>query len=156
MQKSKEFQKLQSAYNSMLTSFKNHNLEGVEKALQNITAQKDGFWSNMDTYLEAANEELQSLTLQYKDNDEYLKNLKSILEERGLNPDIDDNYLILGPLDLAVNILDKHLMLIMGKKKKRITDLEINKVAKMIEQTFRKLNSRFNANAFFKSAAMPK
>lgn len=150
MQKSKDIQKLQSAYNSMLVSFKNHNLEGAGKALTNIKALEESFWQNLESYLADAKSELSTLAEKYQDNDAYLQELKGMLEERGLNPDISENTLIIGPLDLVVNIEDKHLLLIMGKKKKRINDLEINKVAKLVEQSFKKLNSSFNANAFFK------
>lgn len=150
MQKSKDIQKLQSAYNSMLVSFKNHNLEGAAKALTNIKALEDSFWQNLETYLADAHAELNELSQQYQDNDAYLQELKGMLEERGLNPDISENTLIIGPLDLVVNIEDRHLLLIMGKKKKRINDLEINKVAKLVEQSFKRLNSSFNANAFFR------
>lgn len=150
MQKSKEIQRLQSAYNSMLVSLKNHNLEAAEKALSNIRTLENSFWQNLDVYLENAQSELDELSLQYQDNQVYLEKLKALLEERGLNPDISENTLIIGPLDLVVNIEDRHLLLIMGKKKKRINDLEINKVAKLVEQSFKKLNSSFNANAFFR------
>jgi hypothetical protein len=42
------------------------------------------------------------------------------------------------------------IMLNMGRKKQLITDLEINKVVRVIEQYYKKLNSSFNANSFFK------
>lgn len=37
-----------------------------------------------------------------------------------------------------------------GRKKKRITDLELSQVVKLIEKTYKKINSSFNPESFFK------
>lgn len=87
---------------------------------------------------------------EYADDAAYLARLKEALAERGLSPDETENSLILGPIEIVPSLKDYQLLLVMGRKKIRIKDLELSTVVKMIEQRFKKMNSSFNANAFFK------
>lgn len=44
MQKSKDLQKMHSAYNSLLSNLKKHNIEGAEKAIESIETMETEFW----------------------------------------------------------------------------------------------------------------
>lgn len=150
MQKSKDLQKIHSAYASMLNNLKKHNIEGAHKAITVIQSLEANFWQNINAYLTEAEEELKNLKESYSDNSAYLELLKKALEERGLTPDETENSLILGPMEVVANLEEYHLQLVMGRKKTRISDLELSNVTKLLEQRFKKLNSSFNANAYFK------
>lgn len=150
MQKSKDLQKIHSAYTGMLKNLKTHNIEGAQKSIAIIHSLEAEFWQNVEAYLAEAQEELTCLKENYSDNAEYLELLKQALEERGLTPDETENSLILGPMEVVANLEEYHLLLVMGRKKTRISDLELTKVTKLIEQRFKRLNSSFNANTYFK------
>lgn len=150
MQKSKDLQKLHASYAALLASFKNHNIETAQKSINSIKDLETDFWSNVDSYLEIADAELQALQSQYTSNASYLQELKTALSDRGIPCDQHENNLIIGPMQVLVNVEEYQLQLIMGRKKKRISDLELTKVVKLIEQTYKKLNYSFNANTFFK------
>lgn len=150
MQKSKELQKLHASYNALLTSFKNHNIETAEKSIANIIDLQDGFWDKVMDYLQMANPELETLQSLYTSNASYLQELHTALMDKGINPDVKDNSLLIGPMEVVVNVQEYYLQLNIGRKKKRITDLELGKVVKLLEQTYKKLNYTFNVNSFFK------
>lgn len=150
MLKSKEMQKLHASYTALLNSFKNHNIENAQKSIAAIHALQDGFWDNVNDYLKTAIPELEDLQGQYASNDSYLQDLLTALTDKGINPDVVDNTLLIGPMEIVINVEDYHIQLNIGRKKKRISDLELNKVTKMLEQTYKKLNYSFNVNGFFK------
>lgn len=150
MQKSKELQKLHASYNALLTSFKNHNIETAEKSITSIIDLQDGFWDKVNSYLEMANPELEALQGMYTSNESYLQELQAALIDKGINPDAKDKSLFIGPMELVINVEEYYIQLNIGRKKKRITDLELGKVVKLLEQTYKKLNYSFNVNSFFK------
>ncbi|MDZ4121305.1 MAG: hypothetical protein U1C33_02705 [Candidatus Cloacimonadaceae bacterium] len=150
MQKCKEFQRLHASYSALLSSFQNHNIETAQKSINNIKALEGIFWPIVDSYLSEVDTELKALQDRYISNEDYLHNLKATLEDKGINPDVAGNTLIIGPVEVQINVDEYHILLVMGRKKQRITDLELNKVTKLLEQTYKKLNYSFNANAFFK------
>ncbi|MCB5270429.1 MAG: hypothetical protein LHW56_01135 [Candidatus Cloacimonetes bacterium] len=150
MQKSKELQKLHASYTALLTSFKNHNIETAERSIANIIDLQDGFWDKVNSYLQMANPELEALQGMYVSNESYLQDLKYALIDKGINPDTNENTLLIGPMEVVINVQEYYIQLNMGRKKKRITDLELGKVVKLVEQTYKKLNYSFNVNNFFK------
>lgn len=150
MQKCKELQKLHASYAALLSSFNNHNIESAQKSINTMRALEEEFWINVDSYLQAVDSELEGLKALYQSNEDYLQKLKSALEEKGISPDVKDSSLIIGPMEVLVNVEEHYLQLIMGRKKKRIMDLELGKVSKVVEQSYKKLNYSFNPNAFLK------
>lgn len=150
MQKCKDLDKLHGSYSALLHSFKNHNIESAEQAIKNIGLYEEGFWDRVKDYLAKAEPELESMKEMYLSNCDYAQKLYEIICSRNLPCEISENVLFIGPIEIVVNVSEYHLMLIIGRKKQKISDLEIGKVSKHIETTFRKLNSSFNANAFFK------
>lgn len=150
MQKSKEMQKLHASYTALLSSFKNHNIEAAQKSITAILALQDGFWDNIEDYLQTARPELEALQSLYTSNEHYLEELQTALIQRGINPDVVENSLLIGPMQIEINVEEYYIQLNIGRKKQRISDLELNKVTKLLEQSYKKLNYSFNANSFFK------
>ncbi len=135
---------------ALLTAIKNHNIISAASAITGIQELQAGFWDKVADYLASAEPELESIKALYTSNAAYAGQLLEILLAKGIPAELSDNYLIIGPLDVAINVEKYGIMLTMGRKKQQITDLEINKVARVIEQYYKKLNSSFNANSFFK------
>ncbi|MCD8479809.1 MAG: hypothetical protein LRZ88_06015 [Candidatus Cloacimonetes bacterium] len=149
MQKCKELQKLHASYAALLSSFNNHNIESAQKSINTMRALEEEFWINVDSYLQAVDSELEGLKALYQSNEDYLQKLKSALEEKGISPDVKDSSLIIGPMEVLVNVEEHYLQLIMGRKKKRIMDLELGKVSKVVEQSYKK------AKLFLQSQCLP-
>jgi hypothetical protein len=53
-------------------------------------------------------------------------------------------------MEIVPQIEEYKLQICIGRKRKSVTDLELGKAAKLIEQIYKRLNSAFNINSFFK------
>lgn len=150
MQKLKEIDKLHSNYMALLTATKNNNMLKAESSMEAILSLENGFWDSVQEYILKSKQEIAEVKSLYNSNQDYASSLLEILLAKGIPAEQKEAGLFVGPLEVMVNVEEFYIVIAMGRKKMRITDLEINKVARVVEQYFKKLNSSFNANAFFK------
>lgn len=150
MQKHKDLDRLHKNYTALLAALKNHNIIQAEASTREILALEDGFWDRINDYLETADPEIEALKALYTDNQQYTQMLLNQLVSRGIPAELSESDIMIGPMEISVNVAEYYLQITMGRKKQRLTDLEPGKVVKLIEKIYRKLNSSFNANSFFK------
>lgn len=150
MQKNKELDKLNKIYHKLLMAMANHNILQVETSIAAIRELQEGFWENVGTYLDGAQVEVAELRELYTDDQEYTQELLRLLNGKNLPVEINQNVILVGPLELSFKLDEYYLLLSIGRKKQRFSDLEPQKVAKLIEQKYRSINRSFNANTFFK------
>jgi hypothetical protein len=133
-----------------MAAFKNHNIVQGESSVRDIKEMQEGFWDRLADYLSAAGPELDDLKARYTNSEDYAVQLHAQLINKNIAADLDGNRLMIGPMDVLVQLEEYQIMIIIGRKKQRVTNLEIGKVTKLVEQIYRKLNSSFNANSYFK------
>ncbi len=150
MYKCKELERLLSNYGRLVASYKKHNIELIESSLTAIRGSEPGFWENVREYLGQAVPELEELKSLYTSNEQYVEKLNNLLNSKDISPVINGNVLMIGPMEITVNIEEYHVLVSIGRKKTRLTDIELSIVSKFIEQTYKKLNSSFNPSRFFK------
>ncbi|MDD2228405.1 MAG: hypothetical protein PHY48_03215 [Candidatus Cloacimonetes bacterium] len=150
MQKLKDLDRLHKSYSTLLVSLKNHNIIQAETSTKEILELQDGFWEKVNTYIESATPEIEDLKNKYNDNQAYADVLMPMLLSRSIPVEIDGTKLLIGPMDIEIHVNEHYLQISMGRKKLRVSNLEPGLVVKLIEKTYRKLNSSFNANSFFK------
>lgn len=150
MDKSRDMEKLHKGYISLLNAIKNHNIDVAEASIHVIKDLESVFWSNVTEYIDQTVPHLEELKSQYTNNTDYTLKLDSILKARGIMTDINENNIIIGPIDIVVNVDKYNITMTIGRKKTVIKDLEISIVAKLIEATYKKINSSFNSGAFFR------
>ena len=150
MQKHKDLDRLHKYYSSILTASKNHNILNAETAASGILNLEEGFWERVNVYLDNVKSEITELKELYTNSDDYVANLTELLEARSIPVELDGNTIAIGPINIVACIEDFYLQIRIGRKKQQITDLEPNKVVKIIEAIYKRLNSSFNAGAFFK------
>lgn len=150
MQKNRELDTLHKNYSALLVALKNHNIFQAGKAIRDIRVAEPGFWERISAYLVDADDELDLLKTRYTDNFAYTKQIQELLISKGIPAEADEASFKVGPIDIAVHVNEYYIQLSMGKKKIRITDLEHGKAVKHIESFYKKLNSSFNSNLFFK------
>ncbi|MBP7564177.1 MAG: hypothetical protein KA886_10355 [Candidatus Cloacimonetes bacterium] len=148
MQKNKEIDKFFHNYQLFLNASKNHNIESCESAITYLEEQENTFWTNVLSFIENAKNEVDEIKTKYTDLNEYSEKLLSALVSRNIPAELNENKLTIGPLTIEILLEEFKIMLYMGRKKVKISDLELNKVVKFIELYYKKLNSSFNANAF--------
>ncbi len=150
MQKHKDLDKLHKHYSSLLTASKNHNILLGEASAQGILDLEAGFWERVNTYLEAVKTEINGLKELYTDSDDYTARLAELLTARSIPLEREGSSIDIGPINVSANVEDYFIQIKIGRKKQQITDLEPTKVVKLIETLYKRLNSSFNASAFFK------
>lgn len=148
MQKNKEIDKFFQNYQAFLNASKNHNIELCMNSISYLEEQETTFWSNVLTFVENAKNEVDNIKNDYRNSQEYADQLYQILMSKSIPVDINEHVLTIGPLTIEVILEEYKIMLCMGRKKVKISDLEINKVVKFIELYYKKINNSFNANSF--------
>lgn len=150
MQKLKELDKLHTSYSNLIVSLKNHNITQAETSIRDILELQDGFWEKVNVYLEGASPEMEALKDKYNNNYAYVDVIMPLLISRNIPAEINGTSIVIGPMDLEIHVDERYLLISIGRKKQRLTNLEPSLVAKTVEKTYRKLNSSFNPNSFFK------
>jgi hypothetical protein len=62
--------------------------------------------------------------------------------------ELKDNSITLGPIVVEANVEQYFILFSIGRKKMKVTDLEMGRVVKIIDQYYKKINSSFNVTAF--------
>lgn len=150
MQKHKDLDRLHKNYSNLLLALKKHNILQAESSMKDIMSLQEGFWDRIDAYLENAHPEIEALREKYQDNNQYAESLLPMLLARNIPAEINDTTIMIGPMDIAIHVDEHYLQITLGRKKQLITNLEPNTVVKYIENAYKKLNSSFNVNSFFK------
>lgn len=148
MLKNKEIDKFYRSYSSILTGSKNHNIEACESAVKYLEEQENGFWYTVREYVAKAKAEIAGIKQLYPDNVSYANELYQSLLARNLPVEIEEDTVLLGPIVIETNLEQYYILVTIGRKKKKVSDLEISKVVKTIELIYKKINSSFNATAF--------
>jgi hypothetical protein len=150
MQKHKDLDRLHKHYSSMLAASKNHNILLGEASAQGILDIEPCFWERVNEYLEGVRSEINGLKELYTDSNAYAAKLAELLTARSIPSEHEGSSIDIGPINVTVNLEDFNLLIKIGRKKQQITDLELSKVVKLVETLYKRLNSTFNASAFFK------
>lgn len=150
MQKHKDLDKLHKHYSSLITALKNHNIILAESSSQGILGIEEGFWDRINTYLESAGSEIDELKGLYTSSEDYAARLAELLTARAIPLERDASTIDIGPVNISVCVEEYYIQVKIGRKRLQITDLEPGKVVKTIENIYKRLNSSFNSNAFFK------
>jgi len=150
MQKNRELDRLHNLYSGLLVASKNHNILKAESSINDFSIIQDGFWDRINEYLREAKLNIEDLKEQYTDNHQYCEMLVTQLKSREIPAETYEDVVVIGPIDIAVHIDEYYLQISIGRKKLRITDLEMTKVVKLLEVMYRKLNRTFNSKSFFK------
>lgn len=151
MQKHKELDRLHKHYGALLTAIKQHNIIKARASMTEIANLEEGFWNSVRDFLGQAEDETQQLQAGYTDSVEYTANLAELLKSRNIQFDYDEkNTIQIGPLTITPNVEEHYLQIKIGRKRQQITTLEPGIVLKHIEKLYRRINSSFNANSFFR------
>ncbi len=148
MQKNKQVEKLYRSYHNLLTALKNHNVEASENAIQYLEEQESEFWSSVAEVIGNGKDEIETVKQNYNDNQSYAQELSDYLLTKNIPLDLRENTILIGPMVIDINVEQYHILISVGRKKKKIGDLEINRVAKIVEQFYKRINGSFNVNSF--------
>lgn len=148
MQKNKDIDKFYHSYQAFLTASKNHNVDTCTTSITYLEEQESVFWDNVLAFIEDAKSEIEAIKQQYTDNLVYTTQLYNALIAKNLPVDMNDNFITLGPLTIEVKVEEFQIIMSLGRKKKKINDLEISKVTKYVDQYYKAINSSFNVNTF--------
>jgi hypothetical protein len=122
----------------------------AESSIMDIMDLQEDFWDRISAYLENANPEIAALKEKYQDNQQYAEFLLPLLIAKNIPAELSDSTIMIGPMDIAIRVEEHYLQISLGRKKQVLSNLEPNIVVKYIENTYKKLNSSFSANSFFK------
>lgn len=150
MQKHKDLDRLHKHYSALQVAFKNHNIILAEASSAGLRELEDGFWDRVYQYLGDARTELDELKKSYNSSEDYAIHLASLLAARSIPLEQEGCSIDIGPINITANLEEYCLQVRIGRKKQLITDLEPSKVVKFIEKLYKRLNSSFNAVAFFR------
>lgn len=148
MQKSKEIGKFYRDYMLLITSSKNHNIKNCIGCIENLEKQENQLWDNLLSFIEEAKSEIEAIKISYTDGSEYASKLYKSLLDKNLPAEFQDDILTIGPINIEIDLEGYLIILSVGRKKKKIYDLELTKATKVIEQFYKRINSSFNVNSF--------
>jgi len=148
MNRNKEMDKLIKAYNNLLKASKAHNILQCSSSIEYIENQVEIFCQVLKGFTMDAEREIAELRSQHSDGQSFLAGIYEALKARNLPVELNDNSIILGPIEIEAKLDDFVLVLGIGRKKMKISDLEASVVIKSIELLYKKINSSFNASTF--------
>jgi len=148
MQKNKEIDKFYRAYNAFLAASKYHNVEVCAASVKYLEEQEDTFWQNVLGFISDARGEIDSIKGLYSDPEAYLAQLFSSLLAKNLPVEQKEGIITLGPIVIEPRLADFQIIIGIGRKKQKLSELEISRVTRFIEQFYKKINSSFNAGQF--------
>ncbi len=148
MLKNKEIDKFYKTYQSFLSASDSHNIEACHSSINYLEEQENIFWNNVLEFIENAKNETTSVKELYSDSTKYTQQLFDALITKNIPVDMEEDVITLGPISLEIKLEEYSINLIIGRKKRKISELEISRVVKAVEQTYKKINSSFNVNAF--------
>lgn len=150
MNKNKDLEKLHKLYVNLQAADKKHNFILAASSLQEFYGIQEDFWSKLNVYLGSIEQDMEDLKNNYADNLKYSDYITSQLMAKDIPTERDGNNILVGPIEVSVHVDEYYLLLSIGRKKQRISDLEPMTVVRLIEGLYRKLNRSFNSKLFFR------